>query len=135
MVIRCPPAKADHIRWLAAVAGGVHGRSAAAGAASTVSRTPLTVIRAPSTASTARTPASFLILARSAAFTPPGTEAMTSGTTRRVGVAPARPGAAELPGPGVAPAGDAGPVPPGAGGPWRGDGPRGTRGRDGRAGR
>ena len=38
VVTRSPAWKADHIRWLAAVAGGVHGRSAAAGAASTVSQ-------------------------------------------------------------------------------------------------
>ena len=31
VVTSWPPAKADHIRWLAAVAGGVHGRSAARG--------------------------------------------------------------------------------------------------------
>ena len=48
VVIRSPAWKSDHSRGLAAVAGGVHGRSAAAGAASTVSRAPLTVIRAPS---------------------------------------------------------------------------------------
>ena len=89
VVIRSPAAKADHSRWLAAVAGGVHGRNADAGAASTVSCAPLTVIFAPSMASTARTPLSLRSRARSALVTPPGTEAMTSGTTRRVGVAPA----------------------------------------------
>src|SRR5579871_173858 len=90
VVIRSPAWKADHNAALAAVAGGVHGRSAAAGAASTVISVPLTVIRAPSMASTARTPLISLILARSAAATPPGTEAITSGTTRCVGVPPAR---------------------------------------------
>src|SRR5580693_3460019 len=92
LVIRSPAWKADHARWLDAVVGGVHGRSAAAGAASTVSRTPLTVIRAPSMASTARTPPSFLSLPRSAWVSPPGTEAITSGTSRCVALAPASPG-------------------------------------------
>ena len=92
LVIRSPAWKADHTRWLDAVVGGVHGRSAAAGAASTVRRTPLTVIRAPSMASTARTPPSFLSLPRSAWVSPPGTEAITSGTTRCVALAPASPG-------------------------------------------
>src|SRR6185437_9253482 len=42
-------------------------------------------------ASTARTPARRLTLARSAGVTPPGTEAITSGTTRCVLACPARP--------------------------------------------
>src|SRR5580693_9281066 len=81
-VITSPAAKSDHTRWSLAVAGGVHGRSADAAAASTVSGRPLTVIFAPSMASTARTPLSLRSRARSAAVTPPGTEAMTSGTIR-----------------------------------------------------
>ena len=89
VVMRSPAANRDHTCWLAAVAGGVHGRSAAAGAPSTVSGLPFTVIRAPSMGSTARTWLSFLILARSAGVTPPGTAAMTSGTTRRGTAAPA----------------------------------------------
>src|SRR5262249_12777705 len=74
------------------VAGGVHGRSVASGAASTVSRAPLTVIWAPSMASTARTPPSRLIRSRSAPVSPPDTEAITSGTIRRVADSPAVPG-------------------------------------------
>ena len=90
-MISCPARKADHTGALVAVVGGVQGRKAPSGAASTVSCFPLTVIRAPSMASTARTPTIAEILARSALVTPPGTEAMTSGTTRRVGVPPDRP--------------------------------------------
>ncbi len=87
LVIRSPAAKPDQTAGLLAVAGGSHGRSAAASAASTVSCAPLTEIFAPSMASTARTPRSLRSRFRSAAVTPPGTEAMTSGTTRR-GVSP-----------------------------------------------
>ena len=89
VVTRSPAANSDHTCRLAAVAGGIHGRSAAAGAPSTVSGLPLTVIRAPSMGSTARTWPSFLTLARSAAVTPPGAAAMMSGTTRRGTAAPA----------------------------------------------
>jgi hypothetical protein len=49
---------------------------------------PLTVILAPSMASTVRTPGSARSRRRSAAVTPPGTEAMTSGTISRGMVAP-----------------------------------------------
>src|SRR5215472_1943799 len=87
--MRSPAANRDHTCWPAAVAGGVHGRSAAAGAPRTVRGLPFTVIRAPATGSTARTWLSFLILARSARVTPPGTAAMTSGTMRRGMAAPA----------------------------------------------
>src|SRR5215472_7073801 len=90
VVIRSPAAKADHTARLAAVSGGVHGRSALAGALSTVSGLPLTVIRAPAMGSTALTWLSFLILARSAWVAPPGTAAMTSGTTSRGAAAPIR---------------------------------------------
>src|SRR5262245_14750732 len=90
VVIRSPAAKPDHTARLAAVAGGVHGRSALAGALSTVSGLPLTVIRAPAMGSTALTWLSFLILARSALVAPPGTAAMTSGTTSRGAAAPVR---------------------------------------------
>ena len=92
MVIRSPAAKSDQTRWLTAVSGGVHGRSAAAGAPSTVSCVPFTVIRAPEMASTVLTWLSFLSLATSAWVTPPGTAAMTSGTTRRGTDAPAADG-------------------------------------------
>src|SRR6516165_11352315 len=87
--MRSPAANRDHTCWLAAVAGGVHGRSAAAGAPSTVRGLPFTVIRAPAMGSTARTWLSLLILARSARVTPPGTAAMTSGTMRRGTALPA----------------------------------------------
>ena len=52
VVIRSPAAKSDQTCESPAVAGGVHGRSADASAASTVSCAPLTVIFAPSMAST-----------------------------------------------------------------------------------
>src|SRR6516162_10692754 len=87
--MRSPAANRDHTCWLAAVAGGVHGRSAAAGAPSTVNGLPFTVIRAPAMGSTERTWLSFLILARSARVRPPGTAAMTSGTMRRGTAVPA----------------------------------------------
>src|SRR5215470_9991809 len=98
VVIRSPAAKLDHTARLAAVAGGVHGRSALAGALSTVSGLPLTVIRAPAMGSTVLTWLSFLILARSAWVAPPGTAAMTSGTTSRGAAAPVRSGAPGAPG-------------------------------------
>ena len=72
VVMRSPAAKPRHTVALAAVAGGVQGRSALAVAAMTVSGLPLTVIRAPSTGSTDLTWLSFLSLARSAAVTLPG---------------------------------------------------------------
>src|SRR5579871_235139 len=81
--MRSPAAKPRHTVALAAVAGGVQGRSALADAAMTVSGLPLTVIRAPSTGSTDLTWLSFLSQARSAAVTLPGPAAMRSGTTRR----------------------------------------------------
>ena len=90
LVIRSPAAKPDQTRASPAVVGGSHGRSADALAASTVSCAPLTEIFAPSMASTARTPGSLRSRFRSAAVTPPGTEAMTSGTTRWGVVAPVR---------------------------------------------
>ena len=55
VVIRSPAAKSDHTWGSLAVAGGVHGRSADSAAASTVSWAPLTVIFAPSMASTTPT--------------------------------------------------------------------------------
>jgi hypothetical protein len=54
-----------------------------------VSGLPLTVIRAPAMGSTTLTWLSFRSLDRSAEVTPPGTAAMTSGTTRRGTDAPA----------------------------------------------
>src|ERR1700733_4216819 len=81
--MRSPAAKPRHTVALAAVTGGVQGRSALAVALMTVSGLPLTVIRAPSTGSTDLTWLSFLSLARSAAVTLPGPAAMRSGTTRR----------------------------------------------------
>ena len=90
VVTRSPSAKSDHSCVSLAVAGGVHGRNADSAAASTVSWRPLTVIFAPSIASTERTPPSLRSRARSAAVTPPGAEAITSGTIRRGVVAPAR---------------------------------------------
>ncbi len=107
VVIRSPAAKSVHTAVSAAVSGGVHGRSAAAGAASTVSGAPLTVIRAPSTASTARTPLSRRSRARSDGETPPGTEAMTSPTISRV-VTPVRLTASAAR-PKAAPTGETGP--------------------------
>src|SRR3984885_5822333 len=81
--MRSPAAKPRHTVALAAVTGGVQGRSALAVALMTVSGLPLTVIRAPSTGSTDLTWLSFLSLARSAAVTLPGPAAMRSGTTKR----------------------------------------------------
>ena len=76
-----PLSKADHTDWLTAVDGAIQVWMADFVAPSTVSCLPFTLIRAPETVATSRTWESLSIFVTSAAVTPPGTDAITSGTT------------------------------------------------------